>query len=223
MEHPYDDPYIPAEEIPDSSTLPENTYEFRVVELQVQMSRGGPGKIPKLMVMPVLEVSAGPFEGTPIQIGPFLLGTDADPYAKNPLTWTRPQAAKAFAVIRFGRFLRAIGLKQNARLSDLCRLAEGRRGLVLVKIQSDNDPMSEYYGRERNTVPDTGWLPLGQGSSLMQRGPRQTIQETPNGPDAGRQKGPSIPRQPPAHSIPSRDISEIVAEGLPSKEDDIPF
>jgi len=223
-----EDAYVPGEEIPDSTILPENTYEFKVIELLPVMSRGGEGKIAKRMVTPVLEVSAGPFEGSALQIGPFVLGTDADPYARDPLTWTRPQAAKAFGIIRFGRFLKAIGLKQNARLSELCAWAAGKRGMVLVKVQTDNDPGSDYYGRERNIVPDNGWLARKERG--LQRAdrtvPGSAVQETPgNGPGqpvaSSVGHGPPAPQQRAARGIPRGGMPEPVQES--ASDDQIPF
>ena len=220
-----EDVYVPGEEIPESSILPENTYEFKVIELLLVMSRGGEGKIAKRMVTPVLEVSAGPFEGSALQIGPFVLGTDADPYARDPLTWTRPQAAKAFGIIRFGRFLKAIGLKQNARLSELCEWAAGKRGMVLVKVQTDNDPGSDYYGRERNIVPDNGWVARGE-HAVTWAVPGSAVQETPgNGPGqpvaSSVGHGPPVPQQRAARSIPRGGIPEPVQES--ASDDQIPF
>lgn len=152
------DVYTPADEIPASSCIPANTYEIKIVDIDVTYSREKQLR----MVQVHFEIASGPFEGTALQVGPYVLGTENDPDAQDPELWRKPQAHKAYGIIRWGKLLEAIDLKVGGMLFETCIRAVNRHFFAIVTVSKDENPASPFYLSERNQIPDNGYFKLSQ-------------------------------------------------------------
>jgi hypothetical protein len=137
------------DEIPDSTLLPQDLYTFEVDDLTEETSKKG-----KLMYRAVFRVTDGNYTGTPLY-DYFSIGSDEDPTASEPSTWTNSIGAR-----RMKRLFKATQIPMTSDIDEMVENVKQQRFVASVAQEMDDglrDP--KYKGVKRNRID--GMFPLG--------------------------------------------------------------
>lgn len=148
---------IPLDDISESDSIPAGGYELEV--MQLVKGETGTGK---KMFTPQYRVVKGDYEGQYVFPGPFVVGTEADPMALDPQTWTRGN----FAAKQFKRLCKAVGITGSKSDDQICAEIIGRRFNALVTEEVDTNPQSPFKGEKRNKIAPNGYHLIGQAPTI---------------------------------------------------------
>ena len=74
------------------------------------------------------------------------LGTDEDPMAQDPRTWTGPKPHRSFGCLRFAQLMQAAGVQNCGRLAANCAaLAERQLSIRVVERQGKGEHAGQVY------------------------------------------------------------------------------
>lgn len=131
------------DDIPDSTLLPQDLYEFEVEDLTEETSKKG-----KLMYRGVFRVvQPANFAGAPIY-DYFAVGTDDDPTGQDDLTWKN-----SIGVRRLKRLFKAAQIPMTPEIDEMVETVKGQHFVGSVSQEVDDglrDP--KYAGVKRNRI-----------------------------------------------------------------------
>lgn len=134
---------IDWDQIPDSTLLPQDLYEFEVEDLTEETSKKG-----KLMYRGVFRVvQPANFAGAPIY-DYFAVGTDDDPTGQDDLTWKN-----SIGVRRLKRLFKAAQIPMTPEIDEMVETVKGQHFVGSVSQEVDDglrDP--KYAGVKRNRI-----------------------------------------------------------------------
>jgi hypothetical protein len=130
------------DEVPDSTLLPQELYEFEVEDLTEETSKAG-----HLMYRGVFRVTSDKFTGTPL-FDYFTVGTAEDPTAADPLTWKN-----SFGVRRLKRLFKATQVPMSPDVDEMVEAVKQQRFVGAVSQEVDDGVRNaQYKGVKRNRI-----------------------------------------------------------------------
>lgn len=194
------------DDIPDSTLLPQDLYEFEVEDLTEETSKKG-----KLMYRGVFRVvQPTAFAGAPIY-DYFAVGTDDDPTAQDELTWKN-----SIGVRRLKRLFKAAQIPMTPEIDEMVETAKGQHFVGSVSQEVDDgtrDP--KYAGVKRNRIdamyPVGTRLPGAAGSGETTATPAAPPRPAASAAGRGAAPRPAPTRATTAPTVPCPYCGEVMA------------
>jgi len=156
---------VPWEDIPDSGLVPDGSYTCRIEDLEMSATGGGEGaKLPAgcLMIRGQFAIDSSNAHAGMMLFDNFVIGTSADPMAKDPVTWTGSIGGR-----RLKELLKKAVVPMKGTLEQTLRSAKGNMVVLAVtqRTTQRGTPMNNVT-RYSAAVGGGGGGPIGGGSPL---------------------------------------------------------
>lgn len=162
------DRFIPIDDIPDSSLLPDGAYEVRVGMMEEKHSE----KTGILGYKVWLRVVGGVYDNMPMW-DTFWIGTEDDPDAQEGNTWKR------FGAVRFKSFLKSTGAQLSSSFQSLAASVQSQHCMAVVVTKEDKEYGPQNKVQRYVPVGDIEAGEITKGSASTQR--TQSAQTAPRG------------------------------------------
>ena len=150
----------PWSDIPDTSLVPTDIYDYTVKSMEEQMSREYEDSKPKLMYVVGLKLDEPKSYRGQVVTMRYTIGTDTDPEADDPETWRGSYGAKGLK-----QLVASLGIdtKRHGDMDDTCEEAVGLKASALIELRPRRtDPKTGRTYQESNQITPGHYYKLGE-------------------------------------------------------------